>query len=186
MNYWEGEKIRLRAIEPEDADFFYQWNLETGTQRSLAWIWCPTSKAAVQEWARKESLKKGEEDAYNFVIERLDGTPVGTINTHTIERTDGCFRYGLGIVEQERKKGYASEAIEIILAYYFFERRYHKVNVVVYEFNQPSIKLHQRMGFVQEGRLREAKFADGRYWDIFVFGMTAAAFEQNFPRRWKL
>jgi len=43
MNYWEGEKIRLRSLEPGDAGFFYNWNLDTNTQRNLAWIWFPTS-----------------------------------------------------------------------------------------------------------------------------------------------
>lgn len=35
MNYWEGQKIRLRSIEPEDYEFFYHWNLDTDTQRDL-------------------------------------------------------------------------------------------------------------------------------------------------------
>lgn len=179
MNYWCGKKIRLRGIEPEDYESFYNWNLETETARNIAWLWFPTSKASQQEWARAESLKKGENDEYFFVIETLEGEFVGSINANTVNRTDGSFRYGVGIIETARRKGYAKEAVQILLNYYFNELRYHKVNATVYEFNESSIALHEQLGFVQEGRLRETKYTQGRYWDVIIYGMTSKEFNER-------
>ncbi len=176
MNYWQGKKVRLRGLEPEDADFFYNWNLETNTQKGLAWIWFPQSKASVAEWIKKECLHKGENDVYFFVIEDLEGNAVGSISSNTVSKIDGCFRYGIGIIEPAREKGYAREAIQIFLNYYFNELRYHKVNASVYEFNASSITLHEKMGFVKEGHLRETKFTEGKYWDVILFGMTKDEF----------
>jgi RimJ/RimL family protein N-acetyltransferase len=179
VNFWSGKKIRLRAIEPEDHTFFYEWNQETETARNIDWLWFPTSRASQQEWASKESLKKGANDEYFFVIETLQGVPVGSINTNTVNRIDGTFRYGIGIIEQERGKGYAKEAVKILLDYYFNELRYHKVNVTMYAFNKNSIRLHEQLGFVEEGRLRQAKYTRGQYWDVLIYGMLSVEYNEK-------
>ncbi len=176
MNYWTGQKIRLRGIEPEDYEFFYHWNQDTETARRIAWLWFPTSKENVKEWAKNESLKKGENDEYFFVIETLAGEPVGSINANMISKIDGSFRYGIGIIEKVRRKGFAKEAISIFLNYYFNELRFNKVNAAVYDFNEDSIRLHEKMGFELEGRLRQIKYSQGRYWDILLYGMTRDEF----------
>jgi RimJ/RimL family protein N-acetyltransferase len=182
MNYWKGKKIRLRAIEPEDYEHFYNWNLDTETARNIAWLWFPTSKEGQREWARAESLKKGENDEYFFVIETLEGEFVGSINANSVNKIDGSFRYGIGIIEKARKKGYAKEAIKIFLNYYFNELRYHKVNAGVFAFNESSIILHEKLGFKQEGRLREVKYTQGKHWDIVIYGMTKNEFNQGIMR----
>lgn len=179
-NYWSGTKVRLRGIEPEDYDFFYNWNLETETAKNMAWLWFPTSKASQIEWTKVESLKKGENDEYFFVIETLEGEPVGSINANTVNKTDGSFRYGIAIIEKARKKGFAKEAIKIFLNYYFNELRYHKVNAVVYEFNESSRILHEKLGFEQEGRLRQTKYTQGKYWDIIIYGMLKNEFNEKY------
>jgi RimJ/RimL family protein N-acetyltransferase len=89
----------------------------------------------------------------------------------------GTFRYGLSIVREQRRKGYASEAIHLVLAYFFRELRYQKVNVEVYAFNEPSLRLHLRLGFREEGRLRRMIRTAGAYHDEIILGMTVEEFE---------
>jgi len=180
MNYWEGKKIRLRSLEPEDYEFFYNWNLDTNTQKNLAWIWFPTSTTNIKDWIKEEREKEKMNEEHFFVIETLEGKTVGSINANTISKNDGTFRYGLGIIGAERKKGFASEAIKIFLNYYFNELRYNKVNAGVYEFNEGSIRLHESFGMIQEGKLRKNKFTDGKYWDILLFGMTKDEFNSKY------
>ena len=178
MNCWEGKIIRLRGIEPDDIDFFFDWNLETETQRNLDRIWFPTTRTGQIDWIRKESLHKGENDEYFFVIEDKAGKPVGSISSNSVNKTDGTFRYGIAIMESERNKGYAKEALRIFLNYYFNELRYNKVNASVYEFNESSKVLHEMMEFKKEGQLREVKFTNGKYWDIIIYGMTRTEFNK--------
>lgn len=178
MNYWEGKKVRLRGLEPEDVDFFYNWNLETETQRNLAWIWFPTTKTSQIEWIKKESINKGESDEFFFVIENKAGKQVGSISSNTVNKIDGTFRYGIGIIESARQKGYAKEAIIILLNYFFNELRYNKVNACVYEFNEPSKILHEKLGFKKEGELRQVKYTDGKYWNELIYGMTKNEFNE--------
>jgi RimJ/RimL family protein N-acetyltransferase len=110
------------------------------------------------------------------VIERLDGEFVGTINTHHCDRRNGTFQYGLAIRREHWNRGYASEAIRLVLAYYFRELRYQKVNAHVFSFNKASRSLHKKLGFRQEGRLRRMVYTQGKHYDDIIFGLTAEEF----------
>jgi len=85
-------------------------------------------------------------------------------------------------LESVRRQGYASEAIRIVLRYYFFERRYQKANVSIFEFNEGSVVLHQKLGFQPEGRLRRTVFSNGRFWDELLFGITIEEFSATEER----
>jgi hypothetical protein len=44
-NFWQGSKVRLRAIEPTDAEFFIRWNLDSERARHLDFVWPPVSES---------------------------------------------------------------------------------------------------------------------------------------------
>ena len=177
MTYiFEGQRVRLRAVEPSDWQTHYQWNFDSETARATYEVPFPASRAQVESWAQGEATKAPENDQYRFQIENLDGELVGTINSHSCDLRNGTFRYGLAVLSDYQRRGYASEAILLVLRYYFQERRYHKVNVEVYGFNQASIALHERLGFTLEGRLRQMIYSDGVFHDALQYGMTRDEF----------
>ena len=177
-NVYEGKLVRLRAVEPSDWEFFHNWDRETTDEGKLTdEIWFPRSIIGSQAWAEKESLRGAENDAYRFQIETLDKMLVGTINTHSCHLRNGTFGYGLAIHPQQRRKGYASEAIWLVLRHYFHERRYQKCNASAYSFNEPSQRLHERLGFTLEGRLRRIIYTGGEYHDELLYGITREEFE---------
>lgn len=176
-NLFQGRLVRLRAVEASDWEVHYQWNFDSDDARRSYEIPFPSSRESVRAWAERETRKIGENDEFRFQIETLEGVFVGTLNTHTVERRNGTFRYGVSILPEHRQKGYASEAVRLVMRYYFHERRYQKVNAEVYGFNEPSIRLHERMGFVLEGRLRRVIYSGGEFYDALVFGMTREEFD---------
>ncbi|MEM6633613.1 MAG: GNAT family N-acetyltransferase [Bacteroidota bacterium] len=180
MNYWKGEHVELRGLELEDAPFFYDWNKEVETQKNLDQIWFPSSLIRQEKWVEKQALKSVVDDAYFFVIVNNAGERVGMIHAKECDKKNGNFSYAIGIVAPHRKKGYASSAIQMVLRYYFQELRYHKVWVGIYEFNKASIHLHRKLGFQEEGRLREMVYGGNAYHDLFKFGMLKIEFEEHF------
>jgi len=177
MNYWQGKNIRLRGIEPSDAEHIYRWNLDSERARHLDFVWPPSSLASVQAWAEEKSKQTFEKDGFHWLIEDADCKPVGTINTHSCSPHAGTFSYSVDITEEDRGRGYASEAILLILKYYFDELRYQKVNVCVHSNNPASINLHERLGFQREGVHRHMGFTGGQYFDDIWFGMTVEEFK---------
>lgn len=57
------------------------------------------------------------------------------------------------------------------LDFAFCELAVHKLAGQVLEFNRASIRLHQRLGFTQEGKLREHCLINGRHYDLLCFGI---------------
>lgn len=175
-NIWEGEHVRLRAVEPEDADIHWHWDQQSDGMRLLDRLYFPRSHAGTRLWAEHAGAFEDPNGAATFIIESLEGEHVGVINTHRCDPRVGTFGYGLAIRPEHRRKGYASEAIRLVLRFYFEELRYQKVTTEVYDFNEPSLRLHERLGFTREGQLRRMGYTRGRHFDIIVFGMTAEEF----------
>jgi len=178
-NIWQGKIVRLRAIEPEDWEFFHTWNLDSETARRCYFVPFPSGKERDRRWAADLAVKESENDEFNLAIENQAGELVGIINTHDCSSRNGTFSYGLAVRDGHRRKGYASEAILLVLRYFFLELGYQKVNAGVYAFNEASIRLHERLGFQQEGRLRRMVFTNGRYFDDINFGMTVEEFKDR-------
>ena len=179
--FWRGTLVRLRAVEPADWETFQEWNSDSDAARETYYLPFPKSDEAARSWAEKEATKGPENDAFRLVIETLDGEMVGTINTHSCDPRNGTFGYGLAIGESHRRKGYAVEAITLALRYFFGELRYQKATVHVYSSNEPSIQLHEQLGFTLEGRLRRMIYTQGQYLDELLFGITAEEFNIAHP-----
>jgi RimJ/RimL family protein N-acetyltransferase len=67
--------------------------------------------------------------------------------------------------------------VRLLLKYGFWERRYQKCNSACADVNEASIGLHQKLGFLEEGRRRRQLFFNGRYYDDVLFGLTREEFD---------
>jgi len=173
---WQGQRVRLRAVEPSDADAHFVWNQDSQMMRQLDHVPFPQSREATRSWAEKAAAADGKDDAFHFEIETHAGELVGVIGTHGCDPRNGTFAYGVAIRVEHQRQGYASDAIRVVLRHYFDELRYQKVTVRVYSFNDASIRLHERLGFQREGRLRRMVYTRGQFFDELVFGLTSDEF----------
>jgi len=183
MNIFKGKKIRLRAKTMADVERDKQLHVDseynTELDRLTDKVYPPFSFDA-REGDFENGVKQGNSlENCGLIIETLDGIAVGGIGTSNVDQVNGTFSYGLGINPEHQRKGYASEAIRLLLNYYFNELRFNKCNVTIYDFNEGSKQLHIALGFVEEGRLRESKYSNGLYYDILMFGITKREFEMQ-------
>ncbi|MGQ9855323.1 MAG: GNAT family N-acetyltransferase [Fervidobacterium sp.] len=75
------------------------------------------------------------------------------------------------VVPKYRGQGYGKLMLQKAIEFAFEEMNMHRLTAEVYEYNERSIKLLERLGFVKEGVLREAKFHNAKYWDIVIMGL---------------
>lgn len=180
-NIFQGKLVHLRAGEPSEAAIFRQWDREdTDIGRLMYEIPFPQAQLEGQAIAASEP-KAHDGDNFPFTIETLDGEVVGAIHIHHCNMRCGTFMYGIGIFPEHRRKGYAFEAIWLVLRFYFYERRYQKCTAEVYSFNEASAKLHERLGFTLEGRLRRMVYTDGAFHDSLFYGITHEEFRAKYP-----
>lgn len=122
-----------------------------------------------------EPSKREFHDDFQWLIETLAAEPVGSIVTQACNPRNGTFSYALDIARDQRRRGYAREAITTVLRYYFEELRYQKVHVATQSDNEATIALHHSLGFEHEGTQRRMVFQGGRYLDLLLFGLSAEA-----------
>ncbi|HEY7357566.1 MAG TPA: GNAT family protein, partial [Ktedonobacterales bacterium] len=70
------------------------------------------------------------------------------------------------------------EAVRLLLDYAFRLRNLHKVWLRVVSTNERAIRAYRACGFVEEGRLREQTWGDGRYVDDVYMGILRTEWEQ--------
>jgi RimJ/RimL family protein N-acetyltransferase len=177
---WQGKLVRLRGVEPSDWEAHFAWNADTEMARRLDHIHFPQSREATRRWAERAATQDGANDAFHFEIENLAGELVGGLGTHDCNRRNGTFSLGVATRPGHQRRGYAAEAITIVLRHYFEELRYQKVSVGVYGFNEPSLRLFAKLGFAREGRQRRMIYTGGRFFDLVLLGMT----KEEFAARW--
>ena len=178
-SFWQGQKVRLRAIEPSDWETYFAWNQDDEQARALYFIPFPQSQEAVKHFAEKEALREPDADNFRFVVENNEREVVGDITVNHCDQRNGTFSWVVNMKQGQRRKGYAAEALLLVLRYYFQELRYQKITVSIYSFNDPSIKLHENLGFQQEGRVRRAIYTKGQYFDVLLYGLTKEEFVEK-------
>ncbi len=181
---WRGERIRLRAVEPDDWETYHAWNFDDEMMRNLWYPPLPQSREAGRRWAEAAAVAPPDGNNFRFAIAPLatgaTGAVVGDLTTQRCDRRAGTFTYSIAITAAERGRGHASEAIRLALRYYFEELRYQKVWVGVHSFNDASVRLHERLGFQHEGRQRRMVYTGGQHHDLLLLGLTAEEFAAQF------
>lgn len=174
MDYWKGKKLRLRSIQISDLEL---WELFSDEEdKCIDVIHFPQTSESKKRWIESQLQQIKDGDNYRWIAEDNNSKPVGTINTFDCNRRHGTFKYAISIGEPFRGNGFASEMIFMVLRYYFLELGYQKVTVNVYSFNNKSVRLHEKLGFVKEGQLRSMIYSNGEFHDEFYYGMTRQEF----------
>ena len=176
QSIWQGHRVRLRPVEPNDWPAFHDWGQDDQVARLGSEVPFPRSREAARRWTERLATEDPAGDRFRWVMIGEGDQPVSTISTHSCDRRAGTFAYGVAVGPRWQGHGYAAEAIRLVLRYYFGELGYQKVTVHVYEFNAASRGLHERLGFVQEGRLRRMVYTADRHWDTLVYGLTREEF----------
>lgn len=171
--YWQGERVKLRGLKASDAELFRSFDDEFS--RNLDGVHPPMTDARFHSWFEQQQ-KARFDDSMRLVAESPEGEPVGTIDTFQCNRRHGTFKYGIAVKPDFQRRGIASEMIHMVLRYYFFELGYQKATPHVFSFNTASMRLHEKLGFVTEGRLRSMMYTRGAYYDEIHYGITRDEF----------
>lgn len=131
-----------------------------------------------------ESVEKNMDEDKNlfyFTIRaRSDDRLIGKAVVEWIEWTNGNGWLKLGIgAPEDRRKGYGSQALRLLLRFAFAELNLFRVSALVPEYNEGAARLFRKFGFVEEIRRRKALNRDGSLWDLMAFGLLRSEWESQ-------
>jgi RimJ/RimL family protein N-acetyltransferase len=176
--FWQGERVRLRPLRSEDAEQSFAGSLDSPSRQVLQLgIELPSSLELQRASLEAYVGCKEVDGVIVFAVETLAGEYLGGLSLHSRDEKNGLFSFGIVIGRQHRGQGYAEDAVRILLRYGFWERRYQKCDSACLHTNEASIRLHQKLGFLEEGRRRREVFFNGEYHDEVLFGMTREEFD---------
>lgn len=175
---FEGASIRLRAVEESDLGWINEhiWIPEVTRFLSMAW---PEPLAGTRAWferSRSDDAVTNARDTVNFVVETLEGEIVGVTGLEGRSSRERSAVLGIWLAEPFWSRGYGTDAVRTLCGYGFREMNLHRIELHVYPFNERGVRAYARVGFREEGRLRDALFVDGRHHDVIVMGLLADEF----------
>jgi RimJ/RimL family protein N-acetyltransferase len=166
-----AERVYLRPAERADVETFVRWFADADVARHLR-VRAPFSQAAEEKWFDQMLEKQGKSD-YLFVICLVeDGRAIGTAGLHQLDLENGSAEFGISIGEKaEWSKGYGTETLEAICDFGFGQLRLERIYLEVYAPNNAGQRAYQKAGFVVEGTLRSAHFAEGQHQDALIMSL---------------
>ena len=171
----KGKLVTLRSIEREDlptlAAHYNDLEFEMlGAGDAPA----PRSLAALQAQF-DENLKQPRRTA--FAIE-ADGKVIGDCGLRDFNDAHQHCELGIGIGDRAYwGRGYGREAVMLLLDYSFTHRNVHRVMLTTLASNERAVRAYLACGFVEEGRLREQVWNDGRWQDEIVMGILRSEWD---------
>jgi RimJ/RimL family protein N-acetyltransferase len=173
----EGSLVRLRPLEIEDVDRYVAWFNDPDVTRFLASRYA-MSRASEVEWLATRTRAPIGYDNAAFAVQTLaEGKHIGSVGLHDLNPEDRKATFGIVIGDKEFwDHGYGTDATFTLLRFAFDEMNLRRVMLHVDERNARAIACYRKCGFVEEGRLRGDRYAEGRYWDTVVMAVLAEEF----------
>ncbi|KAI0516975.1 putative GNAT family acetyltransferase [Xylaria bambusicola] len=102
------------------------------------------------------------------------GEPVGILCLKANPPSWAAHRWtdiSIDILKQHQGKGYGGEAIRWSLWWAFQMAGLHRVQIQAFSFNTGAMRLYERLGFKEEGRIRDHMWFSGSWHDGLIYGI---------------
>jgi diamine N-acetyltransferase len=156
MQILEGKNIRLRALEPSDLKLLYAWENNSEIWE-VSHTLKPFSIFILKQYLESSHLDIFETKQVRLVIEKSETkTPLGLIDLFDFDPFHQ--RAGVGILindAEDKNKGYASEALQILSNYAFSTLQLHQLYCNITAKNKISLRLFTQQGFDVIGNKKE-------------------------------
>jgi RimJ/RimL family protein N-acetyltransferase len=160
----EGDSVALRRHAPGNLDAFMRWYSDPEVARLTRYQDGPMRPGEIERFFTSRAL--GPESLSLAVHLRDSNRLIGTCALSQLDHENGSALYHITIGEKDCwGRGYGTEATRLMLDHAFGTLSLHRIGLSVFSFNERAIRSYLSVGFVTEGRAREAIWRDGRWWD---------------------
>ncbi|WPQ61317.1 GNAT family protein [Chitinophaga sancti] len=168
-----ADDLLLRPISEKDiAALFNLFSSEKVTRFMDIERFINVSEAAQLVAFFREKLLSGEGMRWG-IYQPDNDTLIGTCGLHHINKTHYKAEMGYDLLPAFWGKGIMTASLNRLLQYAFEELALNRIEAVVDPDNKLSILLLKRLGFQQEGLLRQAFFQKGQFVDAYMFSLLS-------------
>jgi UDP-4-amino-4,6-dideoxy-N-acetyl-beta-L-altrosamine N-acetyltransferase len=158
------ERCVTRPMQAADLSLVLAWRNHADVRR-----WMMTrheiKPAEHAQWFERAST----DNTRALLVGEVEGHPIGFANFSRVS-AGGAADWGF-YTAPGTPRGSGTRLCAGALDFAFRELRVHKVCGQALDHNVGSIRLHVKLGFVQEGTLREQQLVDSAHRDLICFGL---------------
>ena len=171
-----GSLTGLRALEPEDLEQLREWRNRPENRKHFR-EYREIGPSSQKEWYEQTRCDHHYE---MFGIVRLDNEwLIGATGLCFIDWLSRSAEVSLYIGEGYVDSTYAPDALCTVMRYGFEDLGLHRLHAETYEFDTHKQNLLLNAEFRQEGELRDAHFTEGKWYDVYVYGLLSHEFNEE-------
>ncbi len=163
----KGDKIILRALEPEDLNFLYL--IENDVENwSISETKIPFSKYLLHEYLKNTGEDITKSGQLRLVVQDTETKDsLGLIDLFDFDAINR--RCGVGIIITNRNSGAGTEALSLLTEYCKSILNLHQLYCDIQSENQDSIRFFENNGFVKAGVKKDWSLKSNVFTDVFFY-----------------
>lgn len=166
--------IRLEYFTEDDFDLLFSWVKDLSFLHQWAGhsFHYPLTHSQLYEYIEGANQPYANKYIYK-VIEQSSEAIIGHISIGKIDRKNDSARIGRVLIGDSNYlgKGIGTEMVRECTRIIFEELDLNRASLGVFDFNQPAIRSYEKAGFIQEGKLRQARKFGEEYWSLIEMSM---------------
>ncbi len=166
------ERIRLRALNKEDIHFITS-NYNDPDIKSTVYEGAPFPLTYEDEFKFIQSQSgAGVVNDYSFAIELINTAQIiGACGYNIINWKNRSCELGIWLDKTHWNQGYGAEALQILIDFAFDELNLHRIQLSYYSLNERARRCYDKLGFKQEGVLKDYIYRNGKYHDKVIMSI---------------
>lgn len=157
----KNDIVQLRVAEPNDADMIYRWENDMEVWRDSE-TRVPYSLRQIEQFLLNNNDLESEKQLRFIIEDTKTGVSVGCIDIYDYDEFNSRAGFGILVDKAYRGKGYAKNAIALLLEYCFNTLLLNQIYALVLATNIESALLFESIGFERCGiRKKWYKTAEG-------------------------
>jgi ribosomal-protein-alanine N-acetyltransferase len=171
-------RLIIRPLTEEDIDFLFNYyNQEEISRYTLiSFNSIDEVKAFLDQYTTKSDMRKFKEG----IELRSTNQLIGTVTLLNWSKNDRCAEIGYDLSKEYWGKGLMTEALEVFIRFGFEVMNLNRIEATTNIRNERSSKVLTRLGFVQEGILRQKYQFRGNFSDEIIFSILREEWETRF------
>lgn len=151
MENLKSKTIKMRLVEEDDAEFIVSLRSDERYNQHLSKT--DNDIESQREWIRKYKVKEKNNEQYYFIIERIDGTPCGTVRLYDFKGDSFCW--GSWILNTEKSRYSAIESALLVYQFAFETLNFKRCHFDVRKDNIKVIQFHSKFGAKKVGETKD-------------------------------
>lgn len=169
MTYRLGDII-LRRPEASDLPALYAFKNDPEVASLLGGFSTGYAMADLEEWL--QSHRRARDEVLWSIVHAEDGACLGHVGLYRIDHRVRSAEYAIMIGDRSAwGRGIGRACTQFAIAYGFEQLNLNRIELSVLATNQRALALYASVGFVEEGRKRQAQYKDGAYCDVIMMAL---------------